>query len=273
MSSKHPVDLLLAYRATSFDVITGYLFAQKPNALEYEGFSHPLLVAMDDIMSGIWLLKYLPPFSIFPVARLPDWIFRLVNPTAEPILIQKHFLLQKIEEWEADARTGKRHGSMDGERVIFDAFLDPEWLAKHGDTEEEGGQDTKLGSLMDECSGTQFAGTDTIGNACIIGTFHLLNNRAILGKLRKELDETWKDLDDCVSFEKLEKLPYLTGVVKESLQLSHGVPGPVPRIVDKPGTVISGHLVPVGTVVSSSAYFSHMDSSIFSSPEKFMPER
>ncbi|KAK1220238.1 hypothetical protein PQX77_017003 [Marasmius sp. AFHP31] len=284
VSSNEPVDLLLAYRATTFDIITGYLFAQKFNALECEGFRHPLLIAMDDIMSGIWLLKYLPPFSVFPVARLPDWIVKLINPTAEPILTQKHFLLQRIEEWEADARMGKRHGGLDGERVIFDVFLNPEWLAKYGD-EDSGSkvdeEDTKLSSpwvipypeLMDECSGTQFAGTETIGNACIIGTFHLLNDRAILGKLRKELDEIWKDVEDYVSFERLEKLPYLTGVIKESLRLSHGIPGSIPRIVNEPGTIISGHPVPVGTVVSSSAYFSHMDPSIFPRPEKFMPER
>ncbi|KAL0068964.1 hypothetical protein AAF712_003957 [Marasmius tenuissimus] len=195
VSFKDPVDLMLAYRATSFDIITGYLFAQKPSALEYGGFSHSLLIAMVDAMLGIWLLKYLPLTSIFLVARLPDWIVKL----------------------RSGKRTGKRHGSMDGKRVIFDAFLDPEWLAKHGDTKEEEGQDTKLGSpwivpypeLMDECSGTQFAGTDTIGNACTIGTFYLLSDRAILKKLRKELDEIWKDADDCVLLEKLEKPPYL----------------------------------------------------------------
>ncbi|KAK1220243.1 hypothetical protein PQX77_017008 [Marasmius sp. AFHP31] len=286
VSSQQPVDLVLAYRATTMDIITGYLFSQRFNALDYEGFKHPLLVAMDDILSGNWFLKYLPFSSTFPVARLPDWIVKLVSPAARPALNQKHFLLQKIKEWEADARLGKRYGDLDGERAIFNVFLNPEWLAKYGNgisdfKEEEGGQDTQPSSpwiipyteLMDECTGTQFAGTDTVGNACIIGTFHLLNDRTISEKLEKELDEAWKDVEDGMSFEKLEKLPYLTGVVKESLRLSHGVPGPMPRVIDKPGTVISGHPVPVGTVVSSSTYFSHMNPSVFPSPERFMPER
>ncbi|KAL0066650.1 hypothetical protein AAF712_006253 [Marasmius tenuissimus] len=284
-SSQQPVDLVLAYRATTIDIIKGYLFSQRFNALDYEGFKHPLLIAMDDTLSGNWFLKYLPFSSKFPVARLPDRIVKLVSPAARPALNQKHFLLQKIKEWEADARMGKKPGNFDEQRVIFDVFLNPEWLAKYGDgvsnPKEEGGQDIKPSSpwvipyteLMDECTGTQFAGTDTVGNACIIGTFHLLNDRRILEKLEKELDEAWKDVEDGVSFEKLEKLPYLTGVVKESLRLSYGVPGPMPRVIDKPETVISGHPVPVGTVVSSSAYFSHMNPSVFPSPERFIPER
>ncbi|KAJ8079332.1 hypothetical protein PM082_021834 [Marasmius tenuissimus] len=277
-ASSKPADLLMAYRAATNDIITGYLFAQKFNALDYEGFKHPFLVAFDDIASSIWLLKNLPLPSAFPVARLPDWIVKIVNPAAQPVLNQKYFVIQKIKEWEADAQMERR--GQRGERAIFDSFLKPAKLAKYNEgtplRSEEGNEYPWLiprSQLMDECTSIQFAGTDTVGNACLFGTFHLLNDRVVLGTLRKELDEAWVDREDPMPFERLEKLPYLTAVIKESLRLSHGVPGPLPRIVNRPDTVILGCSIPHGTVVSSAAYFSHMNPTIFSDPHKFVPER
>ncbi|KAL0066651.1 hypothetical protein AAF712_006254 [Marasmius tenuissimus] len=240
-ASSKPADLLMAYRAATNDIITGYLFAQKFNALDYEGFKHPFLVAFDDIASSIWLLKNLPLPSAFPVARLPDWIVKVVNPAARPVLNQKYFVIQKIKEWEADTQMERR--GQRGERAIFDSFLKPAKLAKYNEgtplRSEEGNEYPWLiprSQLMDECTSIQFAGTDTVGNACLFGTFHLLNDRVVLGKLRKELDEAWVDREDPMPFERLEKLPYLT-------------------------------------VVSSAAYFSHMNPTIFSDPHKFVPER
>ncbi|EEB89503.1 hypothetical protein MPER_12387, partial [Moniliophthora perniciosa FA553] len=65
------------------------------------------------------------------------------------------------------------------------------------------------------------AGSDTVGNACTIGTRHLVNDVRVREKLQAELDETWPDKDVPSKLEKLEKLPYLTAVIKKSLRLSH----------------------------------------------------
>ncbi|KAJ8079331.1 hypothetical protein PM082_021833 [Marasmius tenuissimus] len=278
-TSTAPADLLLAYRAATNDIITGYLFSQKFNALDYERFEHPLLTGFDEIMSSVWILKYLLYDSkVFPMPRLPDWIVRMVNPAAQPVLDQKDFLVQKMKAWEADARMGKRGDS--GERAIFDSFLKPDWLAKQRDgilDSAEGGQEypwvAPRAVVIDECTSIQFAGTDTVSNACLIATFHLCNDRIMLEKLRKELDEAWSDVEDHISYEKLEKLPYLTGVIKESLRLSHGAAGALPRVVNKSATVIAGCSVPFGTAVSSANYFVHMDPAIFPNPEKVIPER
>ncbi|KAL0564526.1 hypothetical protein V5O48_017520, partial [Marasmius crinis-equi] len=273
ISSTTPADLLLAYRATTTDIINGYLFAQHFNALDYEGFKHPTLVAMNTIASGIWLIKYLPFSSMFPVARFPDWLVKLVNPTAEPTLIQRTFIRMRIKEWEDAARAGK-FDQQSEERAIFDSFLDSQWLANKTPGGRQGTPwAISDNELVDECTGTQFAGSETVGNTCVIGTFNLLNDPSVLNKLKRALDEVWSDVDERISLEKLEKIPYLTAVIKESLRLSYGVSTALPRIVDKPGHVIAGHSVPVGTTVSAAAYFPHMDSTIFPDPTKFDPER
>ncbi|EEB99778.1 hypothetical protein MPER_00456, partial [Moniliophthora perniciosa FA553] len=92
-------------------------------------------------------------------------------------------------------------------------------------------------------------------------------------KLQAELDEIWPDKDVPSKLEKLEKLPYLTAVIKESLRLSHGVVTPMSRIVSEAGVTIAGHGVPPGTVVSIANPFVHLNPDIFPDPERFYPER
>lgn len=52
-------------------------------------------------------------------------------------------------------------------------------------------------------------GSDTVGNACSLGIFHILKDKTILSKLIRELDVAWPDKDNIVSCDRLEKLPYL----------------------------------------------------------------
>ena len=111
------------------------------------------------------------------------------------------------------------------------------------------------------------AGTDTTSNALNIGLFRLLldENKDVLKRLVDELVKAWPEIDSPFSFEQAEKLPYLvsdacivrfdkplticaflqTGVVKESLRLSIGLPLPLSRLVVAP-TMIDDVYVPAG---------------------------
>ena len=75
------------------------------------------------------------------------------------------------------------------------------------------------------------------------------------------------------SIEQLERLPYLTAIIKESLRLSPGVPAPLPRIVPSSGATISNTRIPPGTIVGMSHLFVHSSPLCFASPETFTPER
>jgi cytochrome P450 len=63
--------------------------------------------------------------------------------------------------------------------------------------------------VIDECFSLQFAGSDTVGNACMVGTYGLLTNKEALSRLRRELDVAWPDPQSPMTWEALEKLPYL----------------------------------------------------------------
>ncbi|KAF8877294.1 cytochrome P450, partial [Infundibulicybe gibba] len=126
-------------------------------------------------------------------------------------------------------------------------------------------------SLLHEAVVLIAAGSDTVGNTCTIGTFYILENKDVHRHLFEELKSVWPDQDSHITLETLEKLPYLTAVIKESLRMSHGVVTPLPRIVPS-DTVIAGVRIPAGTSVAMGATFMHNNPHVFLEPD-FCPER
>jgi len=107
----------------------------------------------------------------------------------------------------------------------------------------------------------------------MVGVFQVIRNKQVYSTLINELEAAWPDKDATMAFEGLEKLPYLTAVIKESLRLFSGVVSPTPRIVGPSSTRIAGVDVPAGTSVSISSPFLHHNPDIFRDPMKFIPER
>ncbi|KAH8597686.1 cytochrome P450 [Bisporella sp. PMI_857] len=69
------------------------------------------------------------------------------------------------------------------------------------------------------------------------------------------------------------RLPLLSGIVKESLRLMHGIIIGPPRVTPPEGATIDGYYVPPNTVVTTSSYYSHVNPDVFPEPERFKPER
>jgi len=116
------------------------------------------------------------------------------------------------------------------------------------------------------------AGTEESGNAMVFAIFLILHTEGVIEHLRKELDEAFPGKSD-MPLNRLDQLSYLNGVVKESLRLSHGIPGRLPRISPPGGMIIGDVFVPSGYVVSCSAYMIHTNSEHFPEPNKLVPER
>jgi len=76
--------------------------------------------------------------------------------------------------------------------------------------------------VQEYCLGESFAlltaAADTTGNAIGLAAFNVVTHRDIYSKLRTELLDAFPNLDEDMPFTKLERLPYLTGVVKEGLR-------------------------------------------------------
>lgn len=143
-----------------------------------------------------------------------------------------------------------------------------------GHTEKtEGPAQLSRDYLLDEGLYMRFAGSDTVGNACTVALYHILDDPHVQKTLLQELMEVWPDKGLGVGYEKLEKLPYLTAVIKESLRMGHGVVSPLPRIIGPTDAEILGVTIPGGTVVSMGAPILHANPDIFPDPISFVPER
>ncbi|KAI7764441.1 hypothetical protein LZL87_003646 [Fusarium oxysporum] len=71
-----------------------------------------------------------------------------------------------------------------------------------------------------------------------------------------------------------QSLPYVTGVVKESLRLSMANPTRFPRIVPPGGMQVPGLPdILAGTSVGAGAFMLHHNPEVFPNPHEFMPER
>ena len=72
-------------------------------------------------------------------------------------------------------------------------------------------------SLRDEAVLLVAAGTETVSNAAIVGTMHVIANRNIYTRLRTELREAWPNLEERPRYETLERLVYLVGSLISNL--------------------------------------------------------
>jgi cytochrome P450 len=104
-------------------------------------------------------------------------------------------------------------------------------------------------------------------------TYFVVSNPEIYRTLTAEFKAAFPDRTDHLDYMCLDKLPYLTAVIKEGLRLSYGTPGRLTRMVEIPEATFNGYTVPRGTIVGMSSWMVHRDPTIWPEPERFLPER
>lgn len=250
------VNIYNGFLSVTMEVVTAYCYGESYHAIEDPNYRLPIISALKNSNILIFMIqhfRFLGPLLM----GMPDWIENLLPDEATAFKKVVAKLDNQISTIMNDpAKVVAEH------RTIFHHMLNP----------KEGGKQLTHLELRDEGATLLGAGTDTTSNTCNVGTFHILSNPGIEKRLREELREAWPNADEHMPLEKLEKLPYLTAIIHESLRLSHGVVSPLPRIVTE-ATEIAGHMVPENTVVSMSQTFVHLNPDIFPEPHVFNPER
>lgn len=125
--------------------------------------------------------------------------------------------------------------------------------------------DARLG---DEAQLVIAAGLLTTSWALTVASFHLSTKPAVLAKLRAELGSK-PDLN----WHKLETLPYLTGCVRESIRLAHGLSSRSPRLAPDTELTYKDWVIPKNTPVSMTNVHILMNEDIHPEPKEFKPER
>ena len=96
-------------------------------------------------------------------------------------------------------------------QTIFHQLLDPD--------ASEGHVVPNVEELTEEMFTILTAGGETTGHAMTVITYYVLSNPDIYQKLVSELKMTFPNKTTNLEYLKLEKLPYLTSVIKEGLRL------------------------------------------------------
>src|ERR1700753_1734648 len=134
--------------------------------------------------------------------------------------------------------------------------------------------------IHNEVDAVTSAGIETVGQTLRLTCFHIYDNPQILQRLRNELSDISKYLGpNAASTEgkpvlsQLERLPYLTAVVKEGLRMSPGIATRMARIAPDREIHYGSYSIPAGTPVGMTVLLMHYDEKQYPDPQTFSPER
>ena len=119
------------------------------------------------------------------------------------------------------------------------------------------------------------AGFETTAFTIETAMFHVLSNPEILTKLKQELAPALalSKSNGLPSWTELEKLPYLSAVIQESLRMSLGVSSRLPRKNTKSEMVYKYWVIPKGQLVGMTQRDVLYNAEIYPDPMRFLPER
>ncbi|KAK3044690.1 hypothetical protein LTS18_000614, partial [Coniosporium uncinatum] len=262
IKEKKPADLHHAFRAVSVDVITDYAFDKSFDLLDSPDLGAEFFKMVRGVGPAMWFFQQFP--SMIPVGlATPPWLAPYLSPALGHVTNLQMEGVHRLEDVKVRMSEGKIKAT--DRPTIFTELLDPE--------KQDGWPVPSVFDLKDEVYSLLAAAADTTGNAMTTAAYHVLANKDVYAKVRKELKDAFPDPDAKLDFVTLERLPYLTGVIKEGLRLSFGVIGRLPRVTPKGGAEFNGYYIPEGTVVGMSSWLMHRNPDVFPEPMAFKPER
>lgn len=289
-----PADLNYAFRCMTMDVITYLCFGTSIAATQTPDFAAPILLAMDASTAVFVRFKHSALYKTM-ITACPPALAVVLSPATKGMIGLQTLLRAQIRGLLKDPQRGLE--GLPHDMTIYHRLMDPGARREGGGG---GGEAPSEGSLYEEAQALMFGGADTVGNALMVGSFHLLRQPRACARLKRELGDAWPAVDGekGPGAKELAELPYLDAVIKEALRMSSGVVAGLLRVVPKEGAVVAGTSVPGGvsaffffwspcgiclwvfsdasfvqTVVSCASVFVHFNPDIFPEPCSFRPER
>jgi cytochrome P450 len=260
------LDMQRVYAALSLDIITQHALGESWEALE-----RPDLGAA--ITNAIQSMLVLHPFGrAFPFAM------RIIEGSLS-------WLITKFEDENdyGSSPAGFLRYIRKATSRVYDRALDEKGLESSGEApiiykvirESSLPEPEKsLSRMAAETVVLTSAGTDTTARTLAIASYYILSDPAIHARLLAELRTVIPAPGAAIpSHDALEKLPYLTGVILESLRLANSVPQRLSRIAPDEDLRYGECIIPRGTTFGQSNWFLHANANCFPEPEAFVPDR
>jgi hypothetical protein len=235
-----PTDLFWAFRCMTMDIITYLCFGSSVDAINAPGFQAPIIEAMDASLPVFVRFKHSELFKNM-IMNCPPNLSKIVSPATRGLVDMQQMIRSQIQDL---SQHPEKLDYLPHSMTIYHQLMDKEAYRTNTVPCE--------GSLYEETQALMFAGSDTTGNALMVGTFHLLRQPESYAKFKKEILSVWPEASaEAPTLHDLEALPYLNAVIKESLRLSVGVVSGLLRVVPREGAVISNVSVPGGVCLLS----------------------
>ncbi|KAI0038829.1 putative P450 monooxygenase [Auriscalpium vulgare] len=259
-ATKMASDLSLGFRCLAMDTITEFCYGRSINVTSTPNFQADLVFALDEMLPVITLSKYFIVI-IWLVRNMPRRLASyLGSPTLSSLFKLQDMLKEQIDGILRDP--AQLEESL--YPTIYHRLLSP---AAH-----KGRPLPSKLSLFHEAQVLLHAGAGPVGMSLTTTVHHVLNIPGAQESLRAELRSVWPDINTPPRYEVLEKLPFLTAIVREGFRLFPGGAS-LPRVVPPGGAIISGVHIPGGTVVGQSFTFVQHAEAVFTDAHAFIPER
>ncbi|KAL4879217.1 cytochrome P450 [Aspergillus karnatakaensis] len=246
------------FAALTSDIIYEYVYGFNPGSLDKPGFNAHVRAAINGLMRLSHLLYFFPMLQTV-MESVPLHLLEKLNPAAFALATEKNDLYDRGIE-----ALGKAHLAAEKKTDNLINALAATTLPEEMRRPER---------LMNEGFALVSAGTETTARSLAVGLWHIYSREDIRDKLREELKTVMPSPDSRPTWNQLEKLPYLSGVVNESLRLSTGIGNRSARVAPTIALEYNGYTLPPGTVMSQIHYFILMNPEIYPNPEEFDPNR
>ncbi|KFZ14842.1 hypothetical protein V502_05878 [Pseudogymnoascus sp. VKM F-4520 (FW-2644)] len=253
------------FSSLAVDIVTELCFRRCTNCSEAPDFKAPLV---NTVINNIWLSHWNAHFRFLIkwIERLPDAAIATLVPLIKPILDLKVSIGQQVGEIlsEMDKTSiGTKDFRGSDHDTIFDEMLASKLPSNELSSDR----------LTQEAMALTTAGVETVKATITFAIFHALDNPSIGARLKAELTEAIPDPAIIPRWVELERLPYLTAVINESLRLSYGTTQRSPRINRLHPMQYGQWVIPPGTAVGMDSYHMHINADVFPDPFVFRPER
>ncbi|KAK6209990.1 cytochrome P450 [Colletotrichum tabaci] len=268
------VRLDAAFMALTMDVICDYAFAHDRRYLDEPDFKllwkETIIGAFEGGAAGRQF-----PWMLPVMKRLPLPLVSAMNPCVGHLLRWQAGVRDQVrpildrtdddddDDDDDDGDISRKQGDPSSRTTVFHALRDSDLPPG----------EKSLQRLCDEAEILTGAGSETTAQALTRILFYLKHVPDTLRRLRTELDAAMPSgAAEVPPWSELQKLPYLTAVIREGLRLSYGVTTRLPRIAHH-DIEYKGDSIPAGTPVSQTPYFILTHPSVFPEPHRFRPER
>ncbi|KAG5987176.1 hypothetical protein E4U54_005100 [Claviceps lovelessii] len=207
------------------------------------------------------LIKDIEAALVLGALRLElPWTWPLLRRIPLPSLGSPASLFARIRDYGSIAARNTNNSSRRGIKTFFSEMV----------PRDEQEQPLSDAVIALESVNIIMAGGDTTATALTFLIYAVLRDPAVKEELVHELATC---SGDPPSWDELDQLPFLRGVIQETLRLYAPIPATLRREVPPEGARLGGYTIPPGITVGTQAYTMHRDPEIWHRPERFDPHR